>query len=262
MSLLKRPRCPFCHEEVLALDAKRACEACMAWHHRECWSEGGLRCASCGVAGEPVPVSPSADLRVHLEPSTEAPSPLQRPACCRDRPCPRHAVLSALLLALDLEALRKVARRAKLRLAEECSPGVAREVLWAVDVELRRVLSSLSRAELVRACPQLGLPVEGSMPALQTAVLARSQLVRLLHALELDDLRELAERLEVKLGEPRRIGAVRRDLLLAPRLDLGAAVGALRRDDLIRVCRRLGCSPSGTKAQLRERLLGSAEVPN
>lgn len=39
-------RCPFCHEAVAAAEEKRACEACMAWSHAECWRDHGA-CAAC-----------------------------------------------------------------------------------------------------------------------------------------------------------------------------------------------------------------------
>ncbi|MCA8920466.1 MAG: hypothetical protein KDD82_01585 [Planctomycetes bacterium] len=55
------PRCPFCHDDVLADQPKRGCEACFAWHHAECWGEGGERCSACGVAPEgATPVAPAA----------------------------------------------------------------------------------------------------------------------------------------------------------------------------------------------------------
>lgn len=42
------PRCPFCHENVQAEEAKHGCPDCMAWHHEGCWTEGGEKCAACG----------------------------------------------------------------------------------------------------------------------------------------------------------------------------------------------------------------------
>lgn len=77
-----KPRCPFCHEAVDAEEDKRACDACMAWHHAECWTEHG-RCATCGLvaylglAEAPSP-EPSSDLSP--EPSSGAPQPLVSPA--------------------------------------------------------------------------------------------------------------------------------------------------------------------------------------
>ncbi len=67
-----RPRCPYCHDEVSQGDVKVACDACMSWHHRDCWGEQGA-CAACGhertsegrVAPRPVarPPSPAPGLR-------------------------------------------------------------------------------------------------------------------------------------------------------------------------------------------------------
>lgn len=55
---VKRPRCPFCHEEVENGDAKTACLECMAWHHEACWGEHGA-CAAC-QAELSVPAEPAA----------------------------------------------------------------------------------------------------------------------------------------------------------------------------------------------------------
>lgn len=45
---VEHPRCPYCHEAVVPGDErKQSCNACMAWHHEECWSlHGG--CSACG----------------------------------------------------------------------------------------------------------------------------------------------------------------------------------------------------------------------
>lgn len=43
------PRCPFCHDTIAPRVEKLACDACMAWHHAECWTEGGQRCGGCGA---------------------------------------------------------------------------------------------------------------------------------------------------------------------------------------------------------------------
>ncbi len=44
----KHPRCPYCHDPVRpgAVEAKRSCSACMAWHHAACWEDHG-GCAAC-----------------------------------------------------------------------------------------------------------------------------------------------------------------------------------------------------------------------
>lgn len=46
MTLIHQLRCPYCHAPVRPEDEKAACHACMSWHHRACWEEGG-RCAAC-----------------------------------------------------------------------------------------------------------------------------------------------------------------------------------------------------------------------
>lgn len=43
---VRHPRCPFCHEDVTPADTKAACDACMSWHHADCWTESG-RCGTC-----------------------------------------------------------------------------------------------------------------------------------------------------------------------------------------------------------------------
>ena len=50
---LEHPRCPYCKDAVQPGDRKKACDACMSWHHAECW-DGYGRCAACegaAVAG-------------------------------------------------------------------------------------------------------------------------------------------------------------------------------------------------------------------
>jgi len=54
---LERERCPFCREAVRPDEAKTACDACMAWHHTECWGEHG-GCAACDHAGAVAPGAP------------------------------------------------------------------------------------------------------------------------------------------------------------------------------------------------------------
>jgi len=255
--LVKHPRCPFCHQEVVAVDPKRACEACMAWHHRDCWAEGGDRCGACGMTGE-APPPPTRDLRPHLE-HGEPQSPLLRPTCCAQRPCPRHAVLTALLLTLGPEPLLRIAGRAGLALTPACSASVAREILRAFDLALPFALRCLTRAELEVACRQLGLSgSRATKEAFQGRILARAQLVRVVYALPQEALHAATERLGVTLTDGRWVERVRRDLLLAPTLDFRRLVEVLRRDDLVQVCRRLGVSPGGSKLELRERLLETA----
>jgi hypothetical protein len=258
MSLVKHPRCPFCHEEVLASDPKRACEACMAWQHRGCWSEGGDRCATCGAAAVVPPPSAGTDLRGSLEAEAESISPLVRPECCRQRPCARHAVLSSLLLALDADALRQVAHHVDLELVADCPAPVAREVLRAVDVELVEVLRGLRREQLVAACERVGLEGGGTKRELADRLLARSLLVRSVRALPLSSLRRLAEALGVTLSDPRWIEGVQRDLLRVADLDVASTLRALDRDDLALLCRRCALPDGGAKPTLERRLRESS----
>ena len=51
---VNRPRCPYCHDDIVAGDANRACYACLTWHHSECWNYSG--CVTCG-GGPPEPPS-------------------------------------------------------------------------------------------------------------------------------------------------------------------------------------------------------------
>lgn len=45
------PRCPYCHDSITMSAKKTGCEACMAWHHKDCWHELG-GCSSCGVQNQ------------------------------------------------------------------------------------------------------------------------------------------------------------------------------------------------------------------
>ena len=56
----KHPPCPYCHGPVEPSQIKAACDACMAWHHKECWEEHGA-CSTCAFA-EPPLVAPGLDL--------------------------------------------------------------------------------------------------------------------------------------------------------------------------------------------------------
>lgn len=45
---VEHPRCPYCRDAVAPGARKTACDACMAWHHTDCWSEHGA-CSACGA---------------------------------------------------------------------------------------------------------------------------------------------------------------------------------------------------------------------
>lgn len=54
---VRLPTCPYCHEELVAAQAKSGCPQCMAWQHVACSQEQG-GCAACGA---PLAVSTAAD---------------------------------------------------------------------------------------------------------------------------------------------------------------------------------------------------------
>ena len=45
---VQRPRCPYCHEDVVPGEG-RGCAECMGWTHDECWEDHG-KCPACGAA--------------------------------------------------------------------------------------------------------------------------------------------------------------------------------------------------------------------
>ncbi len=61
---VEHPRCPYCHDEVVAGDPKVACLECMAWQHRECFAEQTGKCAACGRAASLEDVAPRVAARV------------------------------------------------------------------------------------------------------------------------------------------------------------------------------------------------------
>lgn len=46
---LSHNRCPYCHDDVRPGEEKQGCDHCMAWFHKECWTELGERCPACHV---------------------------------------------------------------------------------------------------------------------------------------------------------------------------------------------------------------------
>lgn len=64
-------KCPYCHEQVLPSQSKLPCDACMAWHHTECWEAHGT-CAACG-ADAPIRLQPTPR-RPPRRPSTAHPT--------------------------------------------------------------------------------------------------------------------------------------------------------------------------------------------
>lgn len=67
---VKKPRCPFCHDDIRAEDQKAGCNQCMAWFHEECWLEHG-GCTSCASPAEESsrPRVPRGQLRSRETPS-------------------------------------------------------------------------------------------------------------------------------------------------------------------------------------------------
>ncbi len=89
---VERPRCPFCHEGVNPEMAKAACDACMAWHHKGCWGEGG-GCSACGARSSAVAAAirptPRGQAAVREEPAA-------RPRRRRGRPVWKTALFTVL----------------------------------------------------------------------------------------------------------------------------------------------------------------------
>ena len=46
-TLIKRDRCPYCHDDIVPGGDNYACHECLAWHHTGCWKEYGA-CVGCG----------------------------------------------------------------------------------------------------------------------------------------------------------------------------------------------------------------------
>jgi hypothetical protein len=70
---VEHPRCPYCHADVLADEPKQGCRSCMAWHHEECFTSNGGKCATCGAQTELVAPKPEPVLAREVEPIREPP---------------------------------------------------------------------------------------------------------------------------------------------------------------------------------------------
>lgn len=89
-SFVQHPRCPYCREGVEPRQPKAACDACMSWHHDECWDEHG----GCSACGEQAPVGtgqPQPEPRAHPRPARRASAPRRR---ARARPRGRLAAIT------------------------------------------------------------------------------------------------------------------------------------------------------------------------
>lgn len=45
----EQDRCPYCHDDLCAVEQAAQCEGCGALHHPQCWAEGNSSCSACGV---------------------------------------------------------------------------------------------------------------------------------------------------------------------------------------------------------------------
>jgi hypothetical protein len=106
---LERPRCPFCHAGVEPDVPKAACDACMAWHHKACWGEGG-GCGACGarvsaVAAVSRPAARGATARADFEDSAQSAVHAHRSSTARARRRERRPLWKTLLFTAVAAAL-------------------------------------------------------------------------------------------------------------------------------------------------------------
>lgn len=64
-------RCPYCHDVVTIQSSKKACEQCMAWHHKECWNETG-RCSTCQFGDSHSPSNPPSRMVLQTKASVRS----------------------------------------------------------------------------------------------------------------------------------------------------------------------------------------------
>jgi len=53
---VNKPRCPYCHDDIVGGAENYACHECLTWHHTGCWNEHG-GCVSCGNTWMKDPIS-------------------------------------------------------------------------------------------------------------------------------------------------------------------------------------------------------------
>ena len=79
-------QCPCCNEAVAPSQAKRGCEACMAWHHEDCYfgNNGRGQCGTCHIKARPdvSPVQHQSEFRLCIA------TPCREPAV--EKPANRH----------------------------------------------------------------------------------------------------------------------------------------------------------------------------
>lgn len=101
---VKKPRCPYCHDEFQVEQEKTGCSLCLAWFHQECWNEYG-GCTSCKGVRPPKP--------------TET----ERPALQISVPDSiHHPSANALLSQADRVAARAEGRKGGLAALQVLSP--------------------------------------------------------------------------------------------------------------------------------------------
>lgn len=77
---IQRPRCPYCHDDIVGGADNRACRECLAWHHTGCWVEHGS-CVTCGHV-EPTPRAPTPEtLKDHEDMRRADAGPKEEPPC-------------------------------------------------------------------------------------------------------------------------------------------------------------------------------------
>ncbi|MGE0706502.1 MAG: RING finger protein [Planctomycetota bacterium] len=129
-------RCPYCHTDVeRAQEEWVACQACLAPHHRGCWSEAG-ECASCG---EPRAVGDGAPLEA-------GPAPRRRQAPgTREKGEPQPVAPAEVAAVLELELRgRRAHFEGGAELRAPLQPGVDERLL----VRVRNDTAEAQRVEL------------------------------------------------------------------------------------------------------------------
>jgi len=149
---VQRDRCPFCHDAVRPDQDKTACDACMAWHHKDCWANHG-GCSACGEgASTEVKPNPKAE---------EAVAPVQRavrsvqPTAPLEQGAPRTWMgVAGLLISLTTALIGFTL------LFASYSPRETTSGIWAVNFTTPKGFSEIGVAfTLLVTCPLLLLSV-------------------------------------------------------------------------------------------------------
>lgn len=126
---VQRDRCPFCHDAVSPDQAKTACDACMAWHHKDCWADHG-GCSACGegasTAVKPSPKESPAPQQEGAQEAVQAPQRTRTTLPTGTTPRPWLAV-SGLIISL-ITALGGSSLLAAVYSPTETSSGI-----WALN---------------------------------------------------------------------------------------------------------------------------------